>query len=206
MDIAAGMDNCREARLRAFRWRVELATLHKVALAIGFACLTGLAAQLRVHLPWTPVPISGQTFAVLLGAVLLGRGWGGISQVFYVGMGAAGVPWFAGWGGGLGVLAGPTGGYLIGFVAAAFLVGHVVDRHPQARRLGGMLGLMLFAIFVVIYGLGLLHLYTWVSLVQNGPLGLWPLLQMGALPFAIGDLAKVLVAAVTASAIVPKRD
>ena len=206
MDSAASMDNYREARVRAFQWRVELATLQKVALAIGFACLTGLAAQLRVYLPWTPVPISGQTFAVLLGAVLLGRGWGGISQVFYVGMGAAGVPWFAGWAGGAAVLAGPTGGYLIGFVGAAFLVGHVVDRHARARRLGGMLGLMLFAVFVVIYGSGLLHLYIWVSLVQNDPVGLWPLLQMGALPFAIGDLAKVLVAAVTASAVVPRKD
>ena len=206
MDIATCMEDVREARIRAFRWRVELATLHKIALAVGFACLTGLAAQLRVYLPWTPVPISGQTFAVLLGAVLLGRGWGGISQVFYVGMGAAGVPWFAGWAGGVAVLAGPTGGYLIGFVAAAFLVGHVVDRHARARRLPGMLSLMLFAIIVVIYGLGLLHLYIWVSLVQNGPVGLWPLLQMGALPFAIGDLAKVLVAAVTASAVVPRKD
>lgn len=206
MDVAAHLDNYREARVRAFRWRVELATLHKVALAIGFACLTGLAAQLRVYLPWTPVPVSGQTFAVLLGAVLLGREWGGISQVFYVGMGAAGVPWFTGWAGGVAVLAGPTGGYLMGFVAAAFLVGHVVDRHGPARRLGGMLGLMLFATFVVIYGLGLIHLYVWISLVQNGPVGLWPLLEMGALPFAVGDLAKVLVAAATASAVVPTKD
>ena len=205
MDIATCMEDVREARIRAFRWRVELATLHKIALAVGFACLTGLAAQLKVYLPWTPVPISGQTFAVLLGAVLLGRGWGGVSQVFYVGLGAAGVPWFAGWGGGIAVLAGPTGGYLVGFVAAAFLVGHTVDRHIGARRLPGMLGLMLFASFVVIYGLGLLHLYAWLSLAQNGPVGLWPLMQMGVLPFAAGDLVKALVVAVTASAILPKR-
>ncbi len=205
MDVAAHLDNYREAKYRVFTWRRELAISRKVALALGFALLTGLAAQLRIYLPWTPVPISGQTFAVLLGAVLLGRGWGGVSQMFYVGLGAAGVPWFAGWGGGIAVLAGPTGGYLVGFVAAAFLVGHVVDMHAGARRLPGMIGLMLFASFVVVYGLGLLQLYLWLTLVQGNSIGFGPLLQMGALPFVVGDLVKALVVAVTASAILPKR-
>ena len=204
MAVAVHLDGYREARNRAFTWRRELAIPQKAVLALGFACLTGLAAQLKVYLPWTPVPVSGQTFAVLLGAVLLGRGWGGISQVVYVGLGAAGVPWFAGWGGGIGVLAGPTGGYLVGFVAAAFLVGHVVDRHKGARRLPVMLGLVLGSSFGVVYGLGLLQLYLWLTLVQGNPVGLGPLLQMGALPFVVGDLVKALVVAVTASAVLPK--
>ncbi|MDP6779615.1 MAG: biotin transporter BioY [Candidatus Latescibacteria bacterium] len=204
MDTAAHLDIYREAKHRLFRWPRELAVVQKVALALGFACLTGLSAQLKVYLPWTPVPVSGQTFAVLLGAVLLGRGWGGLSQVFYVGLGVAGVPWFAGWGGGAAVLVGPTGGYLLGFIAAAFLVGHVVDGYAGARRLPGMVGLMLFASFAVIYGLGLAQLYLWSSVVQGDSVGFWTLLQMGALPFLVGDLVKALVASAAASAVVPK--
>ncbi|GAI03420.1 unnamed protein product, partial [marine sediment metagenome] len=111
MEIAARIDR---TKYDVFRWRYELSIPKKLTLALGLACLTGLVAQIRIMLPWSPVPVTGQTLAVLLAGVLLGRWWGGISLAIYAGLGIAGVPWFAGWGSGLGYLAGPTGGYIIG--------------------------------------------------------------------------------------------
>jgi biotin transport system substrate-specific component len=97
MEITVYVDKYKRIRYDFFKWRYELELVNKVVLAFGFACLTGLLAQVRFYLPWTPVPITGQTFAVMLAAILLGRYWGGISQGMYVGIGAAGAPWFAGW-------------------------------------------------------------------------------------------------------------
>ncbi|MCL0053110.1 biotin transporter BioY [Dehalococcoidales bacterium] len=98
------------AKYRAFKWRYELSIPKKLVLALGFACLTGLVAQVKFPVPWSPVPITGQTFAVLLAGVLLGRWWGGVSMAIYAGLGFIGLPWFA-----VGGLASPTGGYIIGF-------------------------------------------------------------------------------------------
>jgi len=119
MEIAARIDR---TKYDVFRWRYELGISKKIALALGLACLTGLVAQIRIVFPWSPVPVTGQTFAVLLAGVLLGRWWGGISLAIYAGLGAAGVPWFTGWGSGLGYLGGPTGGYIIGFMLAALFL------------------------------------------------------------------------------------
>ena len=99
---AIALDKWRLARYQAFRWRYELSGVQKLGLAVGMAVLTGLLAQVRASLPWTPVPITGQTLAVLLAGVMLGRWWGGISQTIYLGLGIAGVPWFTDWQGGLG--------------------------------------------------------------------------------------------------------
>ena len=98
------------ARYNAYRWRYELSLIKKIALVLGMAGVTGLAAQIRFPLPWTPVPITGQTFAVLLVGVLLGRWYGGLSLATYAVLGVAGLPWFTGWSGGIGHLAGPTWG------------------------------------------------------------------------------------------------
>ena len=123
MEMSLYIDKYKQIRYNFFKWRYELDVAHKVVLALGFACLTGFLAQVRFYLPWTPIPITGQSFAVLLSAIILER-WSGISQVMYAGVGAAGVPWFAGWKGGIGVIAGPTGGYIIGFIIAAFFLGY----------------------------------------------------------------------------------
>lgn len=205
MEIAVYADKYKHARYNFFKWRYELDVLNKVGLAFGFACLTGLAAQFRVYLPWTPVPITGQTFAVLLGAVLLGKWYGGLSQGMYAGIGAAGVPWFAGLHGGIGYLSGATGGYIIGFIPATFFLGYFVDRYVRSRSFFSMLALMLFANFVLIHGPGLLQLYAWLSLVKGTSIGVWELLMMGTIPFVVGDVTKVLGAAAVAKGITPKR-
>ena len=114
----------RTARAAVFARRDALSLAGKIALALAFAAMTGIAAQIRIPLPFTPVPITGSTFAVLAAGVLLGRNFGGFSMASYVALGAAGVPWFNGGGAGLSYVAGPTGGYLIGFIARVPLISH----------------------------------------------------------------------------------
>jgi biotin transporter BioY len=97
--------------------------LRAVLLVVGFALLTALGAQVRI--PIQPVPITLQTFFVLLGGLMLGPNLGALAQVLYVSLGAAGAPVFAGEGVGLAYLLGPTGGYLLGFAASAWLVGQL---------------------------------------------------------------------------------
>ena len=201
MAIAARIN---QTKYNVFRWRYELSIPKKLALAVGIACLTGLAAQIRVLLPWSPVPVTGQTFAVLLAGVLLGRWWGGASMAIYAGLGVAGVPWFAGWSSGLGYLAGPTGGYIVGFILAALFLGHFTDKYIRSRSFLSMLGLMLFANFVLIYAPGLLQLGLWVNLVRGEPASLTTLLMMGAIPFIAGDITKAVIAAAIARGVTPK--
>ncbi|MFQ5996940.1 MAG: biotin transporter BioY [Dehalococcoidales bacterium] len=201
MAIAARIN---QTKYEVFRWRYELSIPKKLVLAVGIACLTGLTAQIRVLLPWSPVPVTGQTFAVLLAGVLLGRWWGGISLGIYAGLGVVGVPWFAGWGSGLGYLAGPTGGYIIGFILAALFLGHFTDKYIRSRSFLSMLGLMLFANFILIYLPGLLQLGLWVNLVKGEPVGFTRLLMMGAIPFVAGDITKAVLAAAIARGVTPK--
>ena len=201
MELAARIN---QTKFEVFRWRCELSIPKKLALALGIALLTGLAAQLRVQLPWSPVPITGQTFAVLLAGVLLGKWWGGVSLALYAGLGIAGVPWFTGFGSGLGYLAGPTGGYVIGFVFAALFLGYFTDQYVRARSFVSMLALMLFANFVLIYVPGLLQLGLWLNIVKGQPVTLSSLLMMGAIPFIIGDITKAVLAAAIARGITPK--
>jgi len=192
-------------KYEVFKWRYEATLLKKLALAIGMACLTGLVAQIRVPTPWSPVPVTGQTFAVLLAGVLLGRWWGGISQLFYAGFGALGLPWFAGWTGGAGVLLGPTGGYIMGFILAALLIGHFTDRYIRARSFLTMFGVMLVANFTLIHIIGLVQLGMWLYFVKREVPALWQLLWMGSIPFIAGDVTKAAVAAGIARLITPKK-
>ncbi len=201
-----------QAKYDVFRWRFELSIPKKLALALVIAGLTGLVAQFRFYLPWSPVPITGQTFAVLLAGVLLGRWWGGASLAIYAGIGAAGVPWFAPQtgmpifsNGGIDVFGGASGGYIIGFIFAALFLGYFTDRYIRARSFFSMLGLMLFANFVLIHVPGLIQLYFWLSLVQEKAVSLSQLLMMGTIPFVIGDVVKAVAAAAMARGVTPKQ-
>ncbi len=184
---------------KAYRWCEELSLVQKIVLAVVFAGMIALAAQVRIPVPGSPVPLTGQTFAVLLAGVMLGRSWGGLSVGMYAGAGALGAPVFAGMAGGLAYLAGPTGGYVLGFVAAAMLVGYAVRTYPQLQNPFGILGLMLFANFVVIHGLGLLHL----GFLTGMPIG--QLFWIGTVPFILVDLIKVVGAAAVALALLPQK-
>ena len=195
----------RVARKQAWQWRSELSWVKKLGLSLGMACLIGLLAQARIPLPWTPVPITGQTFGVLLAAVILGQGWSGVSIALYIGLGVAGIPWFNGFTGGLQALAGPTGGYLIGFMLAAMFLGYFVGKFAKTRNYFALLGLMLFADFILIFGPGLLQLNLWLNLVNHNAANIGQLLTLGLLPFIIGDIIKVIAAAAAGWALLPKQ-
>ncbi|MCX8037360.1 MAG: biotin transporter BioY [Candidatus Sumerlaeia bacterium] len=158
----------------------------KLGAALIMAALTGLAAQVRIPLPYTPVPLTGQTFVVLLSGVVLGGAWGAASQILYVGLGAVGMPWFAG---GVAVQPlGPTAGYLLGFIVAAMLVGRVLERFPAMRRFFPQLALM----FV---GMGVIHLFGAIGFLVLTGAGLSATVQMAVLPFVLADAGKAVAAA-----------
>ncbi|MDW7725784.1 MAG: biotin transporter BioY [Candidatus Methanoperedens sp.] len=185
------------ATFNFFKWRFESTVAHKVVLALGFAFLTGLVAQFRFYLPFTPVPVTGQVFAVLLAGVLLGKWYGGLSQGFYAGIGAAGVPWFSGMTGGMGILTGVTGGYIFGFIVAAMIIGWFTDRYVKARSFRSMFILM-------IAGVGIIYVFGVVQLSIVLGVGAQKAIELGALPFIGADIYKALVAAAIAGAVTPK--
>jgi len=197
MAIAAILN---QVKYDVFRWRYELSIPKKLVLALGMAVLTGLLAQTRILLPWSPVPITGQTFAVLLAGVILGRWWGGASLAIYALLGIAGVPWFTGWASGLGA----TGGYILGFILAALFLGHFTDKYVRSRSFLSMFGLMLFASLVLIYVPGLIWLGLWLKVIAGTPTTIPVLLTMGVVPFIAGDITKAVVAAIAARGITPK--
>lgn len=148
--------------------------------------LTALAAQVTIRLPFTPVPITGQTFAVLLCGATLGSRRGALAQFAYLGLGCSGLPVFAGWSGG--PTLGPSGGYLLGFVAAAYVVGLLVERAWDRRVRTSLLAML--AGNAVIYAFGL----PWLSVFTGGPAN--KVLLLGLYPFIPGDLLKIAIASV----------
>lgn len=153
-----------------------------IGAGFTFAC-----AQVAFYLPGNPVPVTLQVFAVVLCGMLLGSRYGLVSQLAYLSAGAAGLPVFAGFKGGLIVFAGPTGGYLVGFAAAAFLIGWITERTGPSyltRVFAGLSGV------VVIYLLGRLWLSFWLT--GTDTLTSWIL---GVAPFAGIDVLKVMAAA-----------
>jgi len=211
MGIKMYIDKYKNLRHNFFKWKYELELVHKTCLAFVFSCLIGLLSQVRFYLPNNPaLPITGQTFAVLLAGIILGR-WGIASLGIYIGVGVAGVPWFAPKigmpifsSGGIGVLTGATGGYLIGFLLAALFLGYFTDKYIRSRSFFNMLSLMFFANFVLIWIPGLIVLYLWwTSFI--GPIGFVELLTVGMIPFIAGDIVKIVAASTIAKGITPKR-
>jgi biotin transporter BioY len=159
--------------------------LWDVALVFGFACLTAVCAQISFWIG--PVPVSGQTFAVLLSGALLGSQRGALSQLSYLAIGVTGIPfWFASGGApGIARLMGPTGGYLFGFVAAAFVVGWLAEKGWDRHVWTAVLAMLAGSVIIYIFGL------SWLTQFVRGDM----LLQVGLYSFIIGDLLKILLAA-----------
>jgi biotin transport system substrate-specific component len=198
MQAMAITDNYFKARYTFFKWRYNLALVNKIGLAFAMAFLTGLAAQIRIFLPFTPVPITGQVFAVLLSGVICGGVFGSLSQIIYISLGIAGLPWFAAFSGACGNLfISPTGGYLIGFVLAPLLIGRYTDRYIHARTFFSQIKLMMSGV-VVIYISGA------SVLVLGMRLSLWQTLLKGVVPFILVDLLKAALAAGVGWAILPR--
>lgn len=158
-----------------------------LALMVGGCLLVAAAAQIQVPLPFTPVPLSGQTFAVSLVGASLGARRGALSLGLYLLAGAAGAPFFAGGAGGMSALAGPTAGYLVGFVGAAALIGGLAERAADRKPWTAFLAFL--AGSVVIFACGV------VGLMATAGVGLREALVLGVLPFLPGDLIKSALAA-----------
>ena len=158
----------------------------KGLLALGGSLLIALSAQVAVPLPFSPVPVTGQTFAVLLVGAALGARLGAATVLLYLAQGAAGLPVFApGATMGIARIVGPTGGYLAGFVVAAFVVGVLAERGWD-RRVATAAAAMVVG-EVVIYVIALPWLSRFVPAERLFDAGLWP--------FVPGDLYKVALAA-----------
>jgi len=198
MQLANTIDKYKHFRYMLFRRRDELSIPYKLCLAFAFACLTGLSAQIRIPLPFTPVPVTGQVLAVLLSGVSLGGCYGGLSQVFYIGLGVVGIPWFSGAGSGLSHIAGITGGYLVGFVPSALVIGWLTDRYDFIRRFH-------FQLLLMAVGVSIIYIFGSFQLAVIMRVGFWETIKLAVFPFIPVDLIKAAVAACISASILPKK-
>jgi biotin transport system substrate-specific component len=167
------------------------ARVRDAVLVVGGAALTGLAAQVAVNTPLTPVPFTLQTLAVLVVGAALGSARGIAAMLLYIAAGSAGVPWFAehrsGW------AFGPSFGYILGFIAAAGLVGFLAKR--GADRAVATTVLLMVAGDAILLGIGTL----WLAADLNVPLA--RAFELGVRPFLIGDALKLGIAALAFPAV-----
>jgi biotin transport system substrate-specific component len=187
METAELISQYRTMRQSFYEWRDSTEFVYKLMLAFIFTCLTGVGAYMRVYTPISPVPFTAQVFFVLLSGAMLGSLWGGMSQVMYVILGVVGVPWFAGGASGAEYMMGATGGYLVGFILAALLIGYIVDTYGQSRTLLGMMPVMMLGV-AVIYVTGA----TWLGFYLG--VDVWKAVALGITPFILLDVVKAMLA------------
>lgn len=161
------------------------ALLYDTMLVAGGSILVALSAQICIPVPFSPIPITGQTLSVLLLGALLGSRRGALSLAAYLAEGASGWPVFSGASGGLVHLTGPTAGYLAGFVPAAFLTGLLAERGWDRTKKTALAAMVLGNAVIYAFGLAWLGLFT----------GAGRVLSLGLTPFLAGDLLKVTLAA-----------
>jgi biotin transport system substrate-specific component len=170
-----------ELAVQARSWSKTEGIALRALGAIALACLTILGAQVRIPLPFTPVPMTLQTFVVPLAGGFLGTFWGGASMLLYLVLGLTGLNVFAAASTGLGFFLAPTAGYLIGYFFAATLVGFTRDHF----RSNGILLAALILSHIVIYSCGVLGL-SW-NAGMTGP----EAFAKGVAPFLVGDTIKI---------------
>jgi len=162
--------------------------IRQLALIAGGAAFVGLSAQIAFYLPWNPaVPLTLQTFAVILTAGALGSLRGAAAMAIYALLGSIGLPWFAQGSSGFG---GPAFGYIIGFIIAAFVVGRIAES-GVTRSFGRSVGLMVLGSFII-YAIGATWLKYSLGVPWFGADSAW---AYGVKDFIIGDVIKLLAAA-----------
>ena len=159
--------------------------VRQVGLVVGFSLLTALAAQ--VAIPIGPIPITGQTFAVLLTGALLGSRLGALAIIAYLVEGASGLPFFAGGTGGLAHLVGPAGGYLIAFPAAAYVTGAFAEHDWDRQFFSAVLAMLIGSLVIIFCGWGWFSLSTRTNALTA--------FRFTVLPFIPGDIIKIVLAA-----------
>jgi biotin transport system substrate-specific component len=166
---------------------VPRSRINSVLLVIGAAALTALAAQWEIHLPFTPVPVTGQTFAVLLTGAALGMTLGAAGQAVYVVAGAFGLPVYAGGASGWDMASAQgSAGYLIGFIFAAGFVGFMAERR-QDRTFPTMFTAFIAGSFII-YAFGVAGLMILLGMTFSEAV------VAGVVPFVLGDIIKATAA------------
>ena len=165
---------------RAAAWTRDLALILLGALFVA------ALAQVKIPLPFTPVPLTGQTFAVLLVGAALGSKRGAASMLAYTALGALGLPFFAGGASGLAYMTGATLGYLVGFVVAAYIIGLLAERGLERNLRTSILPFLVGTVIIYVFGV------AWLAVVFND---FGKAVAAGLLPFLVGDAIKLIAAA-----------
>ncbi len=162
-------------------------------LTSTFASLTAVGASIQVPLPFTPIPITLQTFFVYASGTLLGGHLGALSQSLYILVGMLGLPVFAGWRSGFGVLIGPTGGYLLGFIPGSYVIGKLAETKTRPS--------IYWLLFSIAAGTSIIYLIGILQTAAVLGITLSEAMATGVFPFILGDSAKAVVAALVANRI-----
>lgn len=169
----------------------------KAIFIVSFVLMTALGAYVRIPIPFSPVPITLQTFFVILCGALLGKRLGLFTQLSYVLLGGLGMPIFQGYGAGMLHILGPTGGYLAGFVAAAFLTGALIDRKRESNSFS-------YTVFAMSLGLFTVYVFGIAWLIAGYKFSPATAVSLGFIPFIPGAAAKLLLASWIYSKIQPR--
>ncbi len=176
---------------------LALGITYDLLLILIFSLAIVLSAQVSIPLPFSPVPITGQSLVVLLSAVILGSKRGLLSVIAYIFLGVIGMPAFAGGASGFARILGPTGGYIVGFAVSAYIVGWLAEKGWDKSLAGAFFAMLIGN--AVIYAVGLPRLAFFVGVER--------VFAMGLFPFIPGDVLKLLLAtlALPAFAIILRR-
>ena len=159
--------------------------IRSLLLIVSGSLLIAILAQVKIVLPFTPVPITGQTFGVLLIGAALGSKRGAAAMVLYITEGAMGLPFFAGGGSGPGILTGATAGYLIGFVGAAYVAGWLAEQGLERSVRTSIIPFLVGTL--IIYACGV----AWLSVMLGS---FSKAVTLGIVPFLLGDTIKLIAA------------
>ncbi|CAH2214359.1 biotin transporter BioY [Tepidibacter aestuarii] len=159
--------------------------INDIVYASLFAALTSVLGYITIPLPFSPVPITGQTLGVMLAGCILNPIQAFLSMLTFVLLGVAGAPVFSGGRAGFNIIAGPSGGYIIGFIIGAVVISYLKGKNPTTLK---MTLATIFGGIIVIYIIGGL----WLNHVTQ--MGLYKAVIAGAIPFIPGDLLKIFIA------------
>lgn len=164
--------------------------LIKLTLSAAFTMLMVLSANIFVYLPFSPVPLTFQVLTVLLSSIILGGKWALFSQASYLFLGLAGLPVFSGFKNGIAALTGPTGGYIIGFLAASYITGYIYNSINNKNRASVFISC--FAGLIFIYFFGYIHLTSYLVAGSGLSINIFTKsFKLAIMPFIIFDLIKI---------------
>lgn len=160
-------------------------------LIVSGSLLIAILAQVKIVLPFTPVPITGQTFGVLLIGAALGSKRGAAAMVLYITEGAMGLPFFAGGGSGLSILTGATAGYLVGFIGAAYVAGWLAEQGLERSVRTSIIPFLVGTLIIYVCGV------AWLSTMLGS---FSKAITLGIVPFLLGDGIKLIAASLVSPA------